>query len=85
MDRAIRWHAATCISDKTEVELFDALSRAWLTIFGPMQTLGVEEESGMGIMDYFQQMVLRAPECRFGSWELALAMWSLSIRKQICC
>ena len=45
--RASRWHAAIETPNKTEAQLLENISTAWISIFGPMQTLVTDPESGL--------------------------------------
>ena len=44
---ATRWHAAACVKDRSESELFRALNQTWLSIHGPMQELICDGEMGL--------------------------------------
>jgi len=45
--RASRWHSAIQTPNKTEAQLLENVSTAWVTIFGPMSTLVSDPESGL--------------------------------------
>ena len=45
--RASRWHAAIETPSRTESQLLENISIAWVSIFGPMQTLVSDPEAGL--------------------------------------
>ena len=47
IDVCIRWSATRIVETKEEEELTKAISDMWITIFGPMETLTQDEETGM--------------------------------------
>ena len=47
IDVCIRWSATRIVETKEEAELTKAISDMWITIFGPMETLTQDEETGM--------------------------------------
>jgi hypothetical protein len=47
IDACVRWSAALESVSKEEIELTIRISTCWIAIFGPMQTLVLDEEGGM--------------------------------------
>ena len=43
----IRWSAGCVVPNKEEETLMTAISRIWISIYGPMETLVMDEETGM--------------------------------------
>ena len=47
IDRCDRFHATTEITDKSTETLCDAISRCWISLFGPFKYLIIDGESGL--------------------------------------
>ncbi len=47
VDTCVRWCATKSVGSKEEVELLTAVSAIWIFIHGPMETLVLDEETGM--------------------------------------
>ena len=69
IDRCTRWHAGLIIDNKEEATLLDALHVCWISIFGAMQKLYSDGESGMTSGNSKQHFIrqgielkIRAPE-----------------------
>lgn len=45
--RASRWHSAIETPSRTEAQLLENISTAWISLFGPMRTLVTDPESGL--------------------------------------
>ena len=46
IDVYLRWSCCHGLSSKEELEIITAISQHWITIFGPMETLKLDEETG---------------------------------------
>ena len=47
LDRATRWHSAIISPNRTEPQLLQNINTAWIQIFGPMESLITDPESGL--------------------------------------
>ena len=47
VDRGVRWLATTLVSDRTTSTLLTGLDRAWTSLYGPMQILIFDGETGL--------------------------------------
>ena len=47
VDRGVRWEATKVIRNRTTTELLEAIDSSWISIFGPMQVLIFDGETGL--------------------------------------
>ena len=67
--RCTRWHSGAVIADKSEQTLLDTIHASWIAIFGPMEELYFDGESGLSTTsaaDHLKRLgvaiKIRAPE-----------------------
>ena len=47
VDRGVRWNATKVIRNRQTTELLEAIDSSWISIFGPMQVLIFDGETGL--------------------------------------
>ena len=68
LDRVVRWEPTILIRNRTTAELLEAIDSSLISIFGPMQVLISDGESGLNDEEAETDFSSKGITKRFGTW-----------------